>query len=115
MNKYHPDLDTSKGVSVVIASSEKGMRVLDDLRNDLVIVESDINVAINENARINRPSKKGMESEIIWNQYFNGGISAVQKYCFSKNKLSIFKGKIKRMPTLKLKKSVKETCLWVTK
>lgn len=108
VNKYHPNLDTSKGVSVVIVSSEKGMRLLDDLRNDLVIVKSDINAAINENAQINRPSKKGIESEIIWNQYFEGGISAVQKYYFSKNKLSIFKGKIKRMTPLKLKKVLKK-------
>ena len=65
VNTFFPDLDTSKGVSLVLANSEKGKKVWECIKNNLVFRESTIDdgAKFNKNL-ISETSKHPLRDEI---------------------------------------------------
>jgi len=76
----HPEFEDSKGVSLLICSSQKGKMLFDKMKDRLIVVETTIKECLQPN--LQRPTKKPEEYEAFWSCIKNEGYeTAVRKYC----------------------------------
>lgn len=109
VKKHHPAIDTINGVSVVITGSEKGEKLLNQVKEYLEIIDSKIEYATEENGNISYPSQKNESANYFWQMYFAHGSEYIKNEYLKKNKKRIFKGKIKRFVPLKIKILLKKS------
>lgn len=89
IEKAHPELlgngrwDESRGISVVIANNQRGIQVLQDIRDTVEMKKSTIELASMKNAQLKHPSHPGKREEILM-LYASGGWSLLEKR-FNKN------------------------------
>ena len=89
IEKMHPEyLDKNewneeKGISVVIANTNKGVEFLNSAKNEIELKPSDFEKAASANAQLRHPSKKHNRDEII-SVYKSGGFAALEAR-FKKN------------------------------
>lgn len=83
----HPELDRDKGVSLVLAYTEKGKALIGSV--DLVRIESSYEKALSGNHGIETSTSKSQYSDLFWKLFKNGGIKRT-KWILHKLKPSIF-------------------------
>ncbi len=88
IEKYNPEAYNVDGTSLVMVNTEKGQRVFDSIKNELVFYSSDINTAVRHNSPLLRPSLK--------NPFHKTIIRSLNKCGFKKtfNKYKYFYSKI---------------------
>lgn len=95
IEKINPDMNDGKGASLIVISSDKGKKILNELKDKMKLKEIDIDVAfsynhhinVKENKKRNKFFRKIDENESI--------ISLIQKYS-KKTVLSKIKNSVKR-------------------
>lgn len=92
IRKEHPEYlaanggyyDVKKGVSCILASTEKGQKFLKELGTGIHMEISEFHKAAEHNEQLKRPSSEGTSREMIFKMYAKGGYEAVEKwYCKS--------------------------------
>ena len=73
-------IDETKGVSCLIVNTQKGKQMLEDNKDNLVLVLSEFVKVQNGNKQLKAPGKKGRDREYILELYKNEGYSAVEKW-----------------------------------
>ena len=106
IQKVHPEIDASLGVSVVLSSTEKGDMILRQTTDYLSIVPSEIEKAQIENGQLLESSQKSELNEVLLEIYEKDGIEGLRKYYVSNSKKKIIRGKIKRWIPLKVKRAI---------
>lgn len=110
IEKQHPDFltdgwDESKGISVVIANTEKGQAALERLQ-EIEFKQSTFEKAAAGNGQLNHPSKEGKRNEIL-NLYQNGGWNALEQRYQKKIGLRKYSSQIKAVIPKKIKRWLK--------
>lgn len=81
--------DESKGISVIMPNTEKGLNLVNSIIDESVIEERTIDEACKQNGQLNHPMKKNEKYEIYVNNYKKIG------YKKTMNKMLNFKDKVK--------------------
>ena len=99
----HPEIDISKGVSIILVNTPKGEKNLQELSHYMFMTPSNIEFAIKENGQLISASTKKEQVDVLWDIYLNGGAEAIQNYYIHNNRKRIIMGKIKRIVPLSIK------------
>lgn len=90
IEKQHPNylgkdgFDESKGISVVIANTEKGLKTLIDCSDAMYMLDSDFSKAAAGNSQLRKPSSLSQRRSKIIEIYADKGWNAVEE-CYKKN------------------------------
>ncbi len=79
IEKYHPDFNSSKGVSCILVNTEKGERLIEKCSDGMELLESDFEKVAQNNAQLRHPSVKPEKRSAVLNAYKSGGFSALEK------------------------------------
>lgn len=82
VKKYFPYLDTSHGVSLVLANTPKGNLLLESLKEDLIIEESNLIDAERENSNLSAHTKMPEIRKTIFKQIQDEGYVKIAKTVF---------------------------------
>lgn len=74
---FHPELDTSNGVSLLLINTEKGMSLIEGLARMVSLVESTFEKAATQNAQLSHPPAKSSKRQKIFHIWYEGGSRAV--------------------------------------
>lgn len=106
--RLHLGIDLDKGVSVALASTEKGLRMLERACEGSAFVEEvRFEDASRSNANLTRPSSLPPEREEFADAYASGGFPAVASLAAHRYKKEILKSRIKRAVPTSIKRLVK--------
>ena len=106
--RLHLGIDLDKGVSVALASTEKGLRMLERACESSAFVEEvRFEDASRSNANLTRPSSLPPEREEFADAYASGGFPAVALLAAHWYKKEILKNRIKRAVPTPIKRLVK--------
>ncbi len=113
IQKEHPEclggskIDESKGVSVIIANTDKGLRLINEHRGLFNLYESTFEKAAKGNAQLNVPTKYDHKREEILALYADGGWENVEVKFNNEIGLRRYSGYIKSLIPQKLKRTLK--------
>lgn len=80
IEKIHPNFDDNKGISLVILNNERGKKIFECIKNDVLYVETSLRDCIQHN--LEHPTKRPKEYEYFWNDYKTYGFKyVIKKYC----------------------------------
>lgn len=114
IEKEHPELlekgkiDESKGVSVIIANTKKGVEFIRDNRKLFHLYNSSFEKASRGNAQLNHPSIYNPKREEILSLYAESGWSAVEKRFNREIGIRKYSGYVKSLIPKKLKRQLKK-------
>lgn len=85
IEKIHPNFDDNKGISLVILNNEKGKKIFQYIKNDILYIETSLKDCIQPN--LQHPTKRPKEYYDFWNDYRNYDFEyIIKKYCNYNNK-----------------------------
>lgn len=94
-------VDRENGINVVICSSEKGLKLIEDIKNNFVLEERNYNEAVKGNTQLRNPINKYNENAKFKKLYLKYGFKSAYKKMTKKirikRKLSKIKRKIKKV------------------
>lgn len=106
--RLHLGIDLDKGVSVVLVSTEKGLRMFERACEGRAFVEKvSFEDAARSNANLTRPSALSPEREEFADAYASGGFPAVASLVEHRYKKEILKNRIKRAVPTPIKRFIK--------
>lgn len=114
IEREHPELiegkkiDDFKGVSVVIANTQRGIKFVDDNAGLFKLFDSTFEKAAKTNTQLNIPTKFSSQRDDIIEMYKNGGYSVVEKKFQKSVRLKKIKLRIKSMVPYKIKRKLKK-------
>jgi coenzyme F420-reducing hydrogenase beta subunit len=103
----HPEIETRKGVSVLLVNSKKGTMLIDKLSRYLNLTESTFEQAKMQNGQLNNPTAKSKKREEILTVWRKGGYRAVAGHYYRENKKQIILHKGKMLIPQSVKKLFK--------
>lgn len=77
INNYHPELHSNEGISLLMANSEYGAKIITEL--DIPLFEATYEEAVAGNPAIIHSAKRPRKYEYFWNSYFKDGVIAIEK------------------------------------
>jgi len=107
VEKFHPEIDTKKGVSVLLVNSQKGVMLIDALTKYLNLTNSSLEQARIKNDQLNGPATKSLKREAIFRVWRDGGYKAVAKEYYKINKKQIVLARVKKIIPNSIKMSIK--------
>lgn len=107
VEKAHPEIETKKGVSVLLVNSRKGMNLIGELKKYLNLTKSTFEQAREQNRQLNRPTPKSLNRETILKTWREGGCQAVANEYYRNNKQQIISLKVKLLIPQSFKNVIK--------
>lgn len=107
VQRFHPEFETSEGVSVLIVSGQKALDVMDELDKYMYTIESSLENVMVENGQIIKPSYKDSDYEILLERYNSMGTKKFASWYCNTHKKSVALGKIKRIIPVQLKRIIR--------
>jgi coenzyme F420-reducing hydrogenase beta subunit len=108
IEKAHPEIDTQNGVSVLLVNTEKGIKLVEELKEYLYLTPSTFEQAALENVQLRQPIHKSNIRETILITWREGGFQAVADNFYKKNRKEIMEIHIKRIIPKPAKKLIKK-------
>lgn len=84
IGQEHPDvdIDSKRGISCIIANSNKGKKIIEKYSVSLYNINSNFEKVARHNHQLNKPSKLPKERKVLMNMYKENGYSKVDRlYC----------------------------------
>ncbi|NLJ70774.1 MAG: 4Fe-4S binding protein [Clostridiaceae bacterium] len=106
---FHPTFDQAKGISVLIATGEKAINTLPELRNYLLMEESSIDYVKIENGQVSKPSLKDSSYDELLERLTTRGSEAFEEEYHKRYRKNVFFGKLKRLVPLWVKRILLRT------
>lgn len=103
----YPKFLNCDGVSLLIVSTQKGLNVLNELREYMLIEESSFESASIENGQLIKPSSKNENYYSLLEEYNRIGAEQFSKQYLNTHKKTVLIGKIKRILPSGLKEKLK--------
>lgn len=88
IEKLFPKEDVHKGVSVILANTQKGQGILKELTKTMDLKEVDLDYVIASNAQLNRPAKKHPKYEEFFKRVNNVPFDKAVDICIPKSSLA---------------------------
>lgn len=113
IEKHHPEylkkgvLDSSMGISVVIANSEKGIKLIQKYKNSMNLFDSDFSKVSESNTQLRKPTAKSIQRDEIMKLYHKHGWTAVSERFFKKIGLRKYSSQIKSLIPTSVKNVLK--------
>jgi coenzyme F420-reducing hydrogenase beta subunit len=107
IDKAHPEVDVSRGVSVLLVNSEKGMRLIGELEKHLLLIDSSFDKACAANVNLVRASTKTDIRDEVLQVFRENGFKAVAEQYYRANRLDIAIYRLKCAIPAPLKQIVK--------
>lgn len=107
VEKAHSEIETKKGVSVLLVNSKKGTMLIDELTKNLDLTESTFEQARVQNGQLNSPTAKSVRRETILRVWHEGRYKAVAEDYYRKNKKQIILSRGKMLIPHSMKKHLK--------
>lgn len=95
IEKYHPEFDDNKGVSLILINTAKGQQLFDFIKDSIEYIASTTNECRQE--QLLRPYTPAKNRDEFWDEYFKFGFQYVIKKYAGYNKLGITKRYIKNL------------------
>lgn len=99
IEKQHPewvkDQSMDKGVSCILANTEKGIQFINDTREKFYMCQSGFKQVSEYNEQLNHPCSRPKERELLLEQYRKNGYKSVEKYFYTHYDTRSKKQKIK--------------------
>jgi coenzyme F420-reducing hydrogenase beta subunit len=108
IEKAHPDVDTRNGVSLLLVNNEKGMGMIDKIREKLQLTESTYEKARASNHQLNNPTAKSDKRELILKTFREGGFQEVADSYYKNMKKQIVIYRIISMVPQTVKNAIKK-------
>ena len=108
VQRAHPEISTSNGVSLFLTNTDKGKSVIGDLKDYLSLTPSTIEDAMRENGQLLHTSEHHEELDFLWDIYVEDGAKGLDKFYRKNHRRDILKGKIKRLMPMQVKKILKK-------
>lgn len=89
IEKYYPDFDDNKGVSLILINSVKGAQIFEEAKDDLVFFPCNVEQCLQP--QLKHPTARPKNRDKYWNIYNKGGYHALAK----KIRLNGYKRKVK--------------------
>ena len=105
----HPDIkiDETKGISCVLANSDKGQRLIDICREKLILVDSTLEKIRERNGQLVAPCKAPEKRKEILELYAERGYRKIVAYWKKDSRKNRIVAKMKRCIPNKLKRRIK--------
>ncbi|MDD2391382.1 MAG: Coenzyme F420 hydrogenase/dehydrogenase, beta subunit C-terminal domain [Bacilli bacterium] len=101
IESIHPEIETKRGVSILLVNSKKGVILIEQLKKYLNLTKSTFEAARRENGQLNRPTIKSKKREEILDAWQTYGYETVARNYYKENKLFINKIKFVISKTIK--------------
>lgn len=114
IQKEHPEIliedniDESKGVSVIIANTSKGIKLMEKCRGLFHLYDSEFEKAAKRNPQLCVPTKYDQRRESLFDAYTEGGWEAVEARFNSNIGLRRYSSHVKSLVPKKLKRIIKQ-------
>lgn len=106
VEKYHPEICNSNGVSLLLINTNKGLAYIDELENRLSLTESLFDNAKSENAQLQYPVTMPLERAQVFETWHTSGYKAVDRMFRRKNTLKILSFNIRRFILSPIKRRI---------
>lgn len=93
---FHPEIPIKGGVSVLLANTQKAMKLLERLESDLALTKSTRLNAQAHNEQLNAPLRASDKRGFIYKLWLEKGYAAVDRIYFKRNRVFIAKSLIPR-------------------
>lgn len=110
VQRFHPEIETEKGVSVFLVNTEKGTELVSKLQEYLYLTPSTFEQASFRNEQLRQPISRRYEREIILKIWKDHGFEAVASDFYRRNKKKIIIHHIKTKIPVGAKKIIKMLC-----
>ncbi|MFR9239388.1 MAG: Coenzyme F420 hydrogenase/dehydrogenase, beta subunit C-terminal domain [Clostridium baratii] len=77
LNRNYGKLDEEKGISCVLVNSEKGMRLMQCIKDNIILYESEFQKVAKNNGQLIQPSKKGKNRDKLLKTYSEKGYAGL--------------------------------------
>lgn len=108
VQRAHPEVDATNGVSVLLVNTEKGRAKTVDFAPYWETVASNFEDASRENGQLKAPTKKAANVDELWNAYLAGGAEKLDRDYRKRYRKEMLKGKVKRVIPLGMKRCLKK-------
>jgi len=78
IEEFHPEVHSEKGVSVIFANNQKAISLIEELKKEMLIFESDLEKACHSNGCLRQPVEQGLKRENVFSAWKSGGWQAVE-------------------------------------
>lgn len=113
IQREHPEylkngmIDESKGVSVIIANTEKGTQFIKAHQDLFVLYDSTFEKAARGNAQLNAPTKRLPQREVYLDIYRRDGWKSIEETFRKKRGIKRYSGYVKSLVPVRLKRVLK--------
>jgi len=104
IEKFHPEINTKNGVSVLLVNSMKAQSLLSKVQENIHLIKSSFKKAKVHNRQLRKPPEKSGQREDIFNTWRRNGVNALSREYYRLNKKRYYVSIIKNMVPYKLKR-----------
>ena len=108
IEKIHPNVETKKGVSVLLVNTQKGTNLVCNLKKYLNLIESDFQSVKLENSQLSKPTNKSSKRQLILKTWRQGGWRLLADEYYKSNKIKIIISRFKIMIPESIKSFIKK-------
>ena len=106
VQKFHNEINTSLGASVLMVNTQKGLELLKELDEYLVLIKSDLKYAKIENHQLIHPTPYSDKRDEIFKTWKDNGSSYIAHKYYRENFIKILKSTIKFYTPKPMKKMI---------
>lgn len=106
VEEFHPEIDTNKGVSLLLVNSKKALENLNDL--NLYLYESDFEKASRYNKNLLYPTFMSKDRDVILNSYISKGAEGISNYFDNSLGKKKYLLRFKALIPIKMKRKIKK-------
>lgn len=106
IEEFHPEIDTNKGVSLLLVNSKKALENLNDL--NLYLYESDFEKASRYNKNLLHPTFMSEDRDVILNSYISKGAEGISDYFDNSLGKKKYLLRFKALIPIKMKRKIKK-------
>lgn len=107
IENVHPQIEIKNGVSVLLVNTEKGMELINNLQDELIMIKSTFDNAQLQNLQLKKPSEKSNKRDTILKIWREGGYEAISGYYYRTNLIQIIVFRLKMLIPQILKKEIR--------
>ena len=112
---YKGKLSNGKGISCILANTDKGIKMIEKCSDDFTLMSSDFDKVSRHNAQLHSPSKYSKKRTVILDLYKEDGYASIDRFFRTNYKKDIIKYSISDLIPKTAKRRIKQIFGYLTK